>query len=178
MTSSKKTVLFSWISGLLACGLCLSTAQAATTAGTVAAFKGEVQAVSASGTERPLRSAAAVYVGDTIRTGPGSYVVVEFVDGARTSVRPNSELRIDRYAYGTGEDGALMSLIKGGLRTITGGIAHQRPESYKVKTAVATLGVRGTEFELRLCAQDCSAEAQRIAGASQGLEGEGFTIIE
>ncbi|HSH43992.1 MAG TPA: FecR family protein, partial [Arenicellales bacterium] len=120
----------------------------------------------------------AVNVGETVRTGAGGYVVIEFVDGARATVRPNSELQIDRYAYGTGDDGALMSLVKGGLRAITGSIAHDRPESYKVRTNVATLGVRGTEFALRICEQDCSEEAQRFAGFSQGLEGRGYTVIQ
>jgi len=156
----------------------LGTAQAAETAGTVVAFKGDVQAVGAGGAGRELGKSDVVSVGDTVLTGAGGYVVIEFVDGAKATLRPDSELKIDRYAYGTGSDGAVMNLVKGGLRAITGSIAHERPESYKVKTSVATLGVRGTEFALRICEQDCSEEAQRFAGFSQGLEGQGYTIIQ
>ena len=158
--------------------LWLGAAHAAETAGTVVAFKGEIEAIDDRGTGRDLRKNDTVNVGDTIRTGAGGYVVIEFVDGAKATVRPNSELKIDRYAWNTGDDGALMSLVKGGLRAITGGIAHDRPESFKVKTSVATLGVRGTEFALRICEQDCSEEAQRFAGFSQGLEGQGYTVIQ
>jgi hypothetical protein len=173
-----KTLVFSCLSVLAAGIVWTASAQAAETAGVVTAFKGEVEAVDPAGLSRELRKQDSVNVGETVRTGAGGYVVIEFVDGARATVRPNSELHIDRYAYGTGDDGALMSLVKGGLRAITGSIAQERPESYKVRTNVATLGVRGTEFALRICEQDCSEEAQRFAGFSQGLEGRGYTVIQ
>lgn len=156
----------------------LGAAQAADMAGTVLAFKGQVEAVDAGGAGRGLGKDDIVNVGDTVRTGAGGYVVIEFVDGAKATVRPSSELKIDRYAYGTGDDGAVMNLVKGGLRAITGSIAQNRPESYKVTTNVATLGVRGTEFALRICEEDCSEEAERFEGFSQGLEGQGYTIIQ
>lgn len=123
--------------------------------GVVVAFKGRISATDASGASRPLQKSDAVRVGDTISTGAGSYAVIEFVDGAKATLRPESELGIDQYAYQTGSDGAVVNLIKGGLRAITGSIAQERPESYKVKTNVATLGVRGTEFSLYVCGQDC-----------------------
>lgn len=173
-----KSLIFHCSSILAAGALWLGIAQAADSAGTVVAFKGQVEAVDTAGAARELSKNDAVNVGDTVRTGAGGYVVIEFVDGAKATVRPNSELRIDQYAYGTDEDGAVMSLVKGGLRAITGSIAQNRPESYKVKTNVATLGVRGTEFALRLCEQDCTAEAQRFAGFSEGLEGQGYTVIQ
>jgi len=148
-------------------------------AGVVVAFKGEVSASDASGARRALRKDDVVRVGDTVHTGPGGYVVIEFVDGAKATVRPDSELKVDRYAFGTEDDGAVVNLIKGGLRAITGGIAENRPESYKVETNVATLGVRGTEFSLRICEEsDCSAEAKRFAGHSEGLEGEGYSVAQ
>lgn len=147
-------------------------------AGVVVAFKGAVSASDPSGASRELRKEDIVRVGDTVHTGPGGYVVIEFVDGAKATVRPDSQLKIDRYAYGTSDDGAVVNLIKGGLRAITGGIAKEQPESYKVKTNVATLGVRGTEFSLRICEADCSAEAKRFAGYSQGLEGNGYNVTQ
>jgi hypothetical protein len=175
---TSKSLTFQCFSILAAGALWVGTAQAADSAGAVVAFKGQVEAVDTAGTVRELRKDDPVNVGDTVRTGAGGYVVIEFVDGAKATVRPNSEIKVDHYAYGTEDDGAVMSLVKGGLRAITGSIAQNRPESYKVKTNVATLGVRGTEFALRLCEQDCTAEAKRFAGFSQGLEGNGYTVIQ
>lgn len=156
----------------------LAAANAAESAGTVVAFKGDVSATDPAGSSRDLQKDDPIHVGDTVRTGAGGYVVIEFVDGAKATVRPESELTIDQYAYGTADDGAVMNLVKGGLRAVTGSIAQERPDSYKVQTNVATLGVRGTEFSLRLCEQDCNEEAQRFSGFSQGLEGEGYTVIQ
>ncbi|MFZ0488160.1 MAG: FecR domain-containing protein [Arenicellales bacterium] len=161
----------------LAATFWLSTAEAGEKAGTVIALKGEVSAQDASSVNRELKKDDPVSVGDTIHTGSGSYVIIEFIDGARATIRPDSELKVDQYAYGTGSDGAVMSLVKGGLRAITGSIAHENPESYKVKTNVATLGVRGTEFALRLCEEDCSEEAKRYEGITQGLEMNGDFIV-
>lgn len=123
--------------------------------GIVIAFKGQASATDAAGASRELKKNDPVRVGDTVSTGAGAYVVIEFVDGAKATIRPDSELGIDQYAYQTGNDGAVVNLIKGGLRAITGSIANERPESYKVKTSVATLGVRGTEFSLYVCEEDC-----------------------
>lgn len=160
----------------LAAALWVSGAQAVGKAGSVIALKGQVSALDAAGSSRELKKGDPVGVGETVRTGAGSYVVLEFIDGARATIRPDSELKVDKYAYGTNSDGAVMSLVKGGLRAITGGIAHENPESYKVKTNVATLGVRGTEFALRICKEDCSKEAKRYQGASEGLEMNGDFI--
>lgn len=163
--------------GAVAAALWLSAAQATESAGTAIALKGEVSVLDASGASRELKKDDQVGVGETVHTGAGSYVVIEFIDGARATVRPDSELKVDQYAYGTDSDGAVLSLVKGGLRAITGGIAHENPESYKVKTNVATLGVRGTEFALRLCEQDCSKEAKRYEGVAQGLEMDGDFVV-
>lgn len=163
---------------VLAAMFWLAAAQAAETAGTVVAFKGDVSAMDASGLSRALKKDDTVSVGDTVHTGAGSYVVIEFIDGARATIRPESELKVDQYAYGTSSDGAVMNLVKGGLRAITGSIAKENPESFKVKTNVATLGVRGTEFALRLCEEDCAQEAKRYEGVAQGLEMQGDFVVE
>jgi len=46
-------------------------------------------------------------------------------------------------------------LLRGGLRTVTGAIGRNDPENVEVRTPVATLGIRGTDFEVRMCAGDC-----------------------
>lgn len=163
---SEKSLIYAAFCALAATLFWLSSAHAAQPAGSVIAYKGTASASDASGLNRELTKDGQIYVGDTIRTGAGSYVVIEFIDGARATVRPDSELKVDRYAFGTDDDGAVMDLVKGGLRAITGSIAQNRPDSYKVKTNVATLGVRGTEFALRICGQDCADEARRYASLS------------
>lgn len=68
-------------------------------------------------------------------------------DGTSLTVAPNSSLTIDEYVYaGRQNAGSLsLSLAKGAVRFISG---RMTSDSYKVKTQVATIGVRGTTFWL------------------------------
>ena len=102
-------------------------------------------------------------------------MVIEFVDGAKATIRPDSKLVVKEYAFTEADNGALLDLVKGGLRCITGGIAKKRPESYRVKAGVATLGVRGTEFALRICEDDCAEEELRLAGGH--ISGYGIELV-
>ncbi len=64
---------------------------------------------------------------------------------------------------------ALFSLLKGGLRTFTGLIGKLSPQRYQMRTAVATIGIRGTGYDL-LCTGPCE-----ISGTpSRPQEGEGL----
>ena len=89
---------------------------------------------------------------ERIITGDKSFAVLQFVDGAKVTVRPNSVLDIKEYRYnGSDENAATLSLVQGGLRIITGAMTKAEPESFKVETPVALMGVRGTEFTVVLC---------------------------
>ncbi len=90
----------------------------------------------------------ALNTGDTIETREGR-VQFSLIDGGKVSLQPNSIFKINKYEFSGKEDGseyAFMELIKGGLRTITGLIGHKNRERYQLKTTVATIGIRGTEF--------------------------------
>lgn len=139
------------------CAGALVPSVAAEQAGSVLGIKGEVTATGAGGA-RVLLKDDPVFVGESLETGANSYLVIAFVDGAKATVRPNSSLEIERYSAAEADGGALISLVKGGLRAVTGAIAARDPDSYRVKTPAATLGVRGTEYYLRICEQDCAAE--------------------
>jgi len=146
-------------------------------AGKVLAVKGFVTAENNS-QSRDITTGADLYVGDTVITKAGSFAVVEFVDGARATVRPNSQLVVSKYAYGGQDDGAVLKLVKGGLRALSGAIAKDNPENFKVQTNVATLGVRGTEFDIRLCEQDCIDEQKRAETHLPGLQGYGYAVLK
>jgi hypothetical protein len=157
---SMKAIKFNRMLATTVAGLMFASASiafAADEAGTVLGIKGDVVAKSGDAS-RTLLKDDPIYVGDTLVTGDNSYIVITFIDGAKASVRPNSELEIARYSQSESDNGALINLVKGGLRAVTGAIAHKDPESYKVKTPVATLGVRGTEYYLRICEEDCVDE--------------------
>ena len=130
---------------------------------TVVVSRGMVNAAS-SGDERVLGQGDSVFVSDTVTTGDKSFAVLQFIDGAKVTVRPNSTMLIEEYAYtGSDQDQARLNLLEGGLRVITGAMAKSHPDHYKVKTPVALMGVRGTEFAIMLCGDKICDEAE-IAG--------------
>ena len=101
---------------------------------------------------RALERGDAIAEEERIITGDKSFAVLQFVDGAKVTIRPNSVLDIKEYVYNGGdENAATLSLVQGGLRIITGAMAKAEPESFKVETPVALMGVRGTEFAIVLC---------------------------
>src|SRR6185503_9890506 len=68
------------------------------------------------------------------RTGPGASLQVRFIDDSYTSLRESSELRIDQFRFPGTADGterALFTLLKGGLRTITGLVGRANNKNYQ-----------------------------------------------
>ena len=146
---------------VLMTGMAVSAANAAEeSSGMVVASRGEVSAM-VNGDSRELKQGDFVFVNDEIMTGDRSFAVLQFTDGAKVTVRPDSKLVIETYLYaGNDSDEATLSLVSGGLRVITGAMAKTNPENYKVRTPVALMGVRGTEFSIMLCGDQLCAEDQ------------------
>ena len=114
---------------------------------------GSVTAVSESGAQRALSKGAEIGNGETIRTGDDARAQLRFSDGALVSLQPRTEFRIDNYQYAGQPDGkekGFFSLLRGGLRTITGWVGRTNRDAYRVKTNVATIGIRGTGYKSTL----------------------------
>lgn len=109
---------------------------------------GDVVAVQADGTRRPLARGAEVQAGETVDTG-GGRTQLRFTDGGMVSLQPQTQFRIDAYEFRAQADGGekgFFSLLKGAMRTITGVIGKTDRKAYRLDTAVATIGIRGTEY--------------------------------
>lgn len=112
---------------------------------------GNVLAVAPSGTQRPLSKGGEVFSGETVRTGPDGRAQLRFTDGAMISLQPQTDFRLDNYHFtgqSDGQEKGLFSLLRGGLRTITGLIGRANRDNYRVTTSVATIGIRGTEYTI------------------------------
>lgn len=110
---------------------------------------GRVSVVDSDGRERPLVKGVEINQGDTIQTTEDGRAQLRFSDGGYISLQPNTQFRVDEYNYDgktDGEEKGFFSLLKGGLRAITGAVGHVNKETYRVNTPVATIGIRGTEF--------------------------------
>lgn len=100
------------------------------------------------GQQRSLVKGMEINQGDTIITEAGR-TQIRFSDGGYISLQPNTEFKVDEYSYEGKTDGSekgFFSLVKGGLRAITGAVGRVNKTAYRVNTPVATIGIRGTEF--------------------------------
>lgn len=112
---------------------------------------GTVSAQNPAGVSRPLARGAQLASGETVRTAADGRAQLRFADGAMISLQPDSEFKLDDFQFAGQADGrerGFFSLLKGGLRTITGLIGRQNRAAYRVSTTVATIGIRGTEYTL------------------------------
>ncbi len=88
---------------------------------------------------------------DVLVTGGNGALGVTFVDNSMMSLGPDSRLSLDVFQFdSTTNDGVFeSSLARGTLAVKSGKIVQQTPEAMKIRTPVAVLGVRGTEFVVR-----------------------------
>jgi len=141
------------IAAAMASALTLAIASGAALAQSAASFIvaiGTVQVVDAAGQTRRGERGGALAPGDRVVTGTDGLAQVRFSDGAMLSIRGSSELKIEAHSFrGEGDTLAttVLQLLRGGLRAITGAVARVNRSGYKVVTATATIGVRGTDFE-------------------------------
>jgi len=159
MITNKLLSSHAWIPGVIALLVVspFGSAFAAAEAGKVVTVAGRAAAATQAGDIRSLGRGEAVNSGDTVVTSSNSYVRMKFIDGASVILRPNSRFHIEEYqvAEKEEENRSFFSLVKGGFRAVTGAIGRRNRSGYRVRTAVATIGIRGTDYSMRTCAGDC-----------------------
>ncbi len=145
-----------------------SAQPAPTTAGQVTHLQGMATAQQAGAGFRFLGQGDAVMVGDTLSTTDRGFAVVTLQDGTKFTLRPSTTFTIERFEHDRGEESAWMRLIKGGARIVTGLTGRRNPAGVQLRTSTATVGIRGTSFDARLCGEDCRQEnaAQAAAGSA------------
>lgn len=131
--------------GVLCCALALP-AVADVAAARVAELEGRAIALGPDGHSRTLTLDAAIHAGDTVATLGRARALLLFTDGSKYELGADTRLRIDRYRYGGQADGAeaATEIVKGLFRYVSGLIAKHRPRATVIRTAVATIGIRGT----------------------------------
>jgi hypothetical protein len=120
-------------------------------AGRFVSVTGEVSVVASDGTQRAAARDSDFRAGETLVTGDNALAQLRMADRSLISVRGGSEFKLDQFAYaGKADSNAsfVMSIVKGGFRTITGLIAQGNRRGYRITTPSATIGVRGTHFEV------------------------------
>lgn len=137
--------------------------------GTVDDVAGSATVTGADGSSASINNGMKIYELDTIKTGADGEVHIVTEDGALLALRPNSEFRIDAYkAQGGSDDKSFLSLVVGGLRSITGWIGGTNHDAYRISTPTATIGVRGTDHEVTVVAPGGSDAAGTYETVNDG----------
>jgi hypothetical protein len=93
-----------------------------------------------------------VEASDVVKTGADGSVGITMTDDSLLSAGPDSVLALDRYEFDdvTSAGRFDASLRQGTLAVVSGRLARQSRDAMKVHTPSAILGVRGTEFVVRV----------------------------
>ena len=99
----------------------------------------------------PAQEGAKIFAGDTLFTDQTGTIGVIFRDDAMVSLGPNSQVKIDEFLFqpAQGQFAFITRLIQGTAAFVSGQIAKLAPESMKIHTPVAEIGVRGTRFAVQ-----------------------------
>lgn len=120
-------------------------------AGIVKVSKGQVN-IQRAGQAFPAVVGTKVLQGDVIVTGASGAIGITFTDNSLVSTGPNSVFSVDKYLFdATTHAGEFNgTLKKGTLAGISGKMVKAAPESMRIATPSAIMGVRGTEFAIQV----------------------------
>lgn len=142
--------------------------------GLVKVTAGEV--VIERGDERiPAAVGMPIFQADRIVTGRDGSIGLTLADNAMLSAGPESVLELTTFQFDPGTHAGQLdvSLKSGTLSAIAGKMVEANPEAMKVRTPAAVLGVRGTEFAVRVDESRWTRFWKAIGGRSKRSEHDG-----
>lgn len=154
------------VRGLLIISLLLGSVSlwAATEVGEVAFSRGVLTGQVGNDAPRILGKGLPLHNGETLNTGSSGFAVIKLEDGTRMTLRPDTSFKIVNVDARKGKENAFLRLFRGGFRALTGFISKRKPDAFRVGTAVATIGIRGTDFDARLCENNECDEENKATG--------------
>ena len=159
---------------------------AAIAEGTIQQLSGTITVQKADGGVRVLARQSQVVAGDTLNAERDSYAQVRFSDGAVMTLKPNTRIKIEDFAFDQAQsarDNFAFALLKGGMRMITGLVGKRgNQDALRMSTVTATVGIRGTTFTVDDCVTTACVKrsATRVSrfGAIEYASLDGGTRID
>jgi ferric-dicitrate binding protein FerR (iron transport regulator) len=108
-----------------------------------------VNEVTGSQGNRRVGTSDQVFQNETIRTANNASASLLFRDQTSLAIGPGSDVRLDKFVFNPSgaATNVAVTVGTGALRFVTG---TSNPGAYEVNTPVATIGVRGTIFDVRV----------------------------
>ena len=100
----------------------------------------------------PAKPGDAVFATDTLRTQANGAIGVTLADDTRVSLGPDSEMRLERYVYSPADNalGMVLNFVRGVAAYVSGRMAKLAPDSVRLETPAAIVGVRGTTVAIKV----------------------------
>lgn len=98
----------------------------------------------------PAQVGQIVFEADGLRTSTDGKIGVTLNDDTRLSLGPNSELKLERFTYAPADRGfgLVLRFVRGAATYVSGRIAKLAPDSIRLETPAAIIGVRGTTLAI------------------------------
>jgi hypothetical protein len=105
-----------------------------------------------NGAAIPAQPGQVVYEADALRTGADGKIGVTLKDDTRLALGPASEVRLEKFAYapGTASLGMVLRFVQGVTAYVSGRLAKLAPDSIRLETPSAIVGVRGTTLAIKV----------------------------
>ena len=124
-------------------------------AGAIQQLTGDVTITGADNVTRKAVAKENIRSGDTVTTEAKSEILIRMSDGSSVALRPNTRFQFSDYRFDKKpDDSVLVSLFRGTARLVTGLIARNNTSNFRVATTIATIGIRGTDFEVAVLPED------------------------
>ncbi len=119
--------------------------------GTIMALRGSAEIHQKSNHTLQAKTGMTIDKGDTVVTKNNTKVQIMLKDDTIITIGSHSSFTFDTFFFdGSKKSTLTMHMNRGFFRSVTGKIGKIAPERFKVKTSSATIGIRGTDFSVRL----------------------------
>lgn len=116
----------------------------------VSAIKGDA-VILRGGQKLPIHLGDAIEEKDQIKTSNETKVQIIFKDRTIVTIGKNTLFSVPEYVYGDAKTSKVeFRLSKGVFKSMTGKIGEIAKQRFKIKTATATIGIRGTIYIVRV----------------------------
>lgn len=123
--------------------------------GSVDQISGTVTVTSPNKVSRKIGPKEQIQPGDTITTEAKSEAVIKLADESIVALRPNTQFTVTEFKYEKKPtDSTQFALLRGIARFVTGLIGKAQPDRVRVVASTATVGIRGTDFEVAVVSED------------------------
>jgi hypothetical protein len=124
-------------------------------AGTIQELSGTVNITGADNITRVARPRGAIQPGDTLQTAQRSEVLIKMADDSKVVLRQNTRFQITDFKFDQKPtDSSILSVLRGTARMISGLIGKNTPSQVAVRASTATIGIRGTDFEVSVIPEE------------------------